>query len=160
MVMNFRNNYARLAESLLIEGEDEKAIKTLDKCMSEFPRDVIKFSYFAIPIIDLYLKLDEKEKGAEMLSIMIDDHLKEFKYLKEFKRGSGVSQNLNICGQVLGSLARVMQIHKLEDVSFDYSEKEGKYYLLGHASLSFFFFFFISAFSISPQSSLLSVFVS
>jgi len=130
MVMNFRNNYARLAESLLIKGENEKAIQTLDKCMSEFPREVIKFSYFAIPIIDLYLKLDEKEKGKEMLSLMIDDHLKEFKYLKEFKRGSGTAQNLNICGQVLGSLARVVQIHKLENNAFDYFEKEGSYFRL------------------------------
>ena len=36
MVMNFKNNYSRLAEALLFKGDTTKAIKTLDKCMSEF----------------------------------------------------------------------------------------------------------------------------
>ena len=59
---------------------------------------------------------------------MIDEYLKEYKYLKEFDRGSGISQNLSICGQVLGSLSRVLQIHKIEDISFTYSESNGLYY--------------------------------
>ena len=63
MVMNFRNNYSRLAESLYQKGENTKAITVLDKCMEEFPRDVVNLSYFAIPIIDLYYKLGETEKG-------------------------------------------------------------------------------------------------
>ena len=128
MVMNFRNNYARLAEALLQKGENKKAIETLDKCMFEFSNDVANFSYFSIPIIDIYFKLNEKEKGLEILSIMIDEYLKEYKYLKEFDSGSGLSQNLSICGQVLGSLSRVLQIHKVEDLTFTYSENNGLYY--------------------------------
>ena len=128
MVMNFRNNYARLAEALLQKGENKKAIETLDKCMFEFSKDVANFSYFSIPIIDIYFKLNEKQKGLEILAIMIDEYLKEYKYLKEFDRGSGISQNLSICGQVLGSLGRVLQIHKIEDITFTYSESNGLYY--------------------------------
>jgi hypothetical protein len=128
MVMNFRNNYSRLAESLFQKGDNEKAIETLDKCMFEFPRDVVNFSYFSIPIIDIYFKLDEQEKGSEILATMIDDYLTEYKYLKEFDSGSGLKQNLSICGQVLGSLSRVLQIHKVEDLTFTYSENTGVYY--------------------------------
>jgi len=128
MVMNFRNNYSRLAEALLQKGETDKAIETLDKCMSEFPRDVVNFSYFALPIIDIYYKLGEDEKGAAMLAVMIDDYLTEIKYLKEFDSGSRLKQNIGITGQVLGSLGRVIQAHRLEDISFTYSEQDGTYY--------------------------------
>ena len=86
MVMNFRNNYPRLAESLYQKGEKEKAIAVLDKCMAEFPRSVVNLSYFAIPIIDLYYKLGEKQKGDNLLASMINDHLIEMKYLKELQQ--------------------------------------------------------------------------
>ena len=128
MVMNFRNNYSRLAEALYQKGDTTKAIETLDKCIAEFPNDVVRLSYFALPIIDLYYKLGETEKGSKVLATMIDDNLTEIKYLKEFDRGSGLKQNISITGQVLGSLGRVIQIHKLEDLSYNYSEKDGTYY--------------------------------
>ena len=128
MVMNFRNNYSRLAEALYQKGDTTKAIETLDKCIAEFPNNVVRLSYFALPIIDLYYKLGETEKGSKVLATMIDDNLTEIKYLKEFDRGSGLKQNISITGQVLGSLGRVIQIHKLEDLSYNYSEEDGIYY--------------------------------
>ncbi|MDG2263928.1 MAG: tetratricopeptide repeat protein, partial [Flavobacteriales bacterium] len=128
MVMNFRNNYSRLAEALYQKGDTTKAIETLDKCIAEFPNDVVRLSYFALPIIDLYYKLGETQKGSKVLATMIDDNLTEIKYLKEFDRGSGLKQNISITGQVLGSLGRVIQIHKLEDLSYNYTEEDGIYY--------------------------------
>ena len=128
MVMNFRNNYSRLAEALFRKGDTARAIETLDKCMEEFPRDVVNLSYFALPIIDIYYKLGEDDKAKKILAVMIDDYLTEIKYLKEFEVGSGLKQNIGITGQVLSSLSRVIQIHKLEDLSFTYSDQEGIYY--------------------------------
>ena len=52
MVMNFRNNYSRLAESLFQKGDTAKAIQTLDKCMMEFPRDVVNLSHYSVSIIE------------------------------------------------------------------------------------------------------------
>jgi hypothetical protein len=117
-----------LAEALFQKGEQKKAIETLDKCMSEFPRDVVNLSYFSIPIIDIYFKLAQKEKGEKLLAIMMDDYLTEYKYLKAFDRGSGLKQNITICGQVLGSLSGVLQRHKVEDLTFTYSENNSVFY--------------------------------
>ena len=128
MVMNFRNNYSRLAESLYQKGEVKKAVSALDKCMQEFPSSVVSLSYFSIPIIDLYYKLGEKQKGNEILANMIDDQMTSIKYLKEFDSGSGLKQNIGITGQILNSLARVLQVHKLNDNSFRYFENNGIYY--------------------------------
>jgi len=128
MVMNFRNNYSRLAESLYQKEEKEKAIAVLDKCMDEFPGNVVNLSYFSIPIIDLYYKLGEVEKGNVVLAAMIENQLNTIKYLKEFDRGSGLKQEIGITGQVLSSLARLLQIHKLENSSYTYLNEEGTYY--------------------------------
>ena len=55
MVMNFRNNYARLAEALYQKGDSARALKRLNKCIKEFSNNVARYSYFSIPIIDIYL---------------------------------------------------------------------------------------------------------
>ena len=59
---------------------------------------------------------------------MIDDYLTEIKYLKAFDEKSGLKRNMQVTGQVLGSLARVLQIHKLEDSSFTYTDEDGVYF--------------------------------
>ena len=128
MVMNFRNNFSRLAESLYQKGESKKALQVLDKCMSEFPSSVVSLSYFSIPIIDLYYKLGAKERGDKFLANMIEDQMISIKYLKEFKPNSGLKQNIGITGQILNSLARVVQVHRLEDKSYTYLEDNGTYY--------------------------------
>ncbi len=128
MVMNFRNNYSRLAEALLAEGDTIRAVETITKCMSEFPRDVVKLSYFSIPIIDLYFKLGETKQGKEILAIMIEDYLKEYEYLKSFKSNTGLKQNINISRQVLNNLTRILSVYNLEDSSFNYYIADDKYY--------------------------------
>ena len=52
---------------------------------------------------------------------MIDDNLIELKYLKEFKKGSRLKQNIGITAQVLSSLGRIIQVHKLEDITYPVS---------------------------------------
>jgi hypothetical protein len=59
---------------------------------------------------------------------MINNQLTSIKYLKEFDSGSGLKQNIGITGQVLGSLRRVVQVHKLEDLSFTYTDEDGVYF--------------------------------
>ncbi|MDA9228192.1 DUF2723 domain-containing protein [Flavobacteriales bacterium] len=128
MVMNYRNNYARLAENLFSKGDTSRAIQVIDKCLSEFPREVVNLTYFTIPIIDLYYKAGEIQKGDALYARMIDDYLTEYKYLAEFEKGSGLKQNFNICGQVLGSLTRLTQVHRRNDNTFTYYEEDNKFY--------------------------------
>jgi len=172
MVMNFRNNYSRLAESLYQKGIqdiiaqldntisqkeklllakngvakfiketnlpkgtidstyldsiNQKAIAVLDACINEFPKNVVNLNYYTIPIIDLYYKLNQNEKGNKLLASMIDDQLTQIKYLKEFDRGSGVNMDINM--QVLQSLGQVVKVHKLEDPAYNYISENGIYY--------------------------------
>ena len=59
---------------------------------------------------------------------MIDEHLTKIKYLKEFDRGSGVNQEIQITSQVLGNLDRIIKRYRLEDPSYNYFEENSQYY--------------------------------
>ena len=63
MTMNLRNNFARLADQLISEGQKEKAIKALDKCMQVMPEKIIPYNFFMLPVAEAYYKAGETEKA-------------------------------------------------------------------------------------------------
>ncbi len=58
MTSNFRNNFGRLAESLLSAGKRDSAEKTLDKCMEEMPDATVPYNVFVIRLAELYYLCD------------------------------------------------------------------------------------------------------
>jgi hypothetical protein len=56
MTTNFRINFGRLAEDLLIEGRRDSAIKVLDKCVEVTPDKTIPYNYFMTKIAELYYR--------------------------------------------------------------------------------------------------------
>ena len=46
MVMNFRNNFARLAEALISNGKTDSALIALDKCVKEMPNTTAPFNIY------------------------------------------------------------------------------------------------------------------
>ena len=55
---------------------------------------------------------------------MIEDYMTELNYLKNFKSNSGLSQNKNICTQVIANLNRLVEIYALSDPTYNYSQNE------------------------------------
>ena len=49
--MNYRNNYARLAENLFLKGDTSRALEVIDRCIYEFPREVVNLTYFRILLL-------------------------------------------------------------------------------------------------------------
>ena len=128
MVMNFRNNYSRLAEALHQSGDNTRAIETLDKCLFEFPRETVNYSYFAIPIADIYLKAGAKEKGMKVLSDMSEDFMVEYKFFSNFSEKQTVKQNLSLSTQILASLYRLIQSNNLYQPDFNYINENDLFY--------------------------------
>lgn len=82
MTMNFRNNFARLATALYVEGKKDKAIKTLDKCVEVMPNNAIPYDFMMINICALYYTLAEKDKAFAILNTIKDRYTKELTYYK------------------------------------------------------------------------------
>lgn len=57
MTMNLRNNFGRLAESLLQEGKRDSAMKVLDKCVQEMPDKTIPYNIMMIRIAEMYYQV-------------------------------------------------------------------------------------------------------
>jgi hypothetical protein len=127
MIMNFRNNYARLAESLFVLDRKEDAIAVLDKCVREMPNTTAPFNVYAFPLVNTYYRLGEKEKGNKILAQMIETFLDEFNYINAIKDKGGLNRNLQIAGSVLSNISRLIQSFQLANVSYEYSEIGGKY---------------------------------
>lgn len=59
--------FGRLATGLANEGDSEKALKVLDKCMEVLPAENVPMDYSALTIGELYLALGESTKGDDVL---------------------------------------------------------------------------------------------
>jgi hypothetical protein len=57
MTMNFRNNFARLAEKLLEEGKRDSALTALNKCLEVMPDKTVPYNVFVIRLAEMYYKV-------------------------------------------------------------------------------------------------------
>lgn len=80
MLINFRNNFGRLAHECIAEGDTVKAKAALDKCMEVMPAEVARYDYFMIPVIEGYYKIGETAKANEFLSALSDITEEELRY--------------------------------------------------------------------------------
>ena len=68
MCMNFRNNFARLAKTMVKDlGDKKRALLLLDRCMEIMPKEKVPYNYFTISIADGYYNAGNTEKGDEIL---------------------------------------------------------------------------------------------
>ena len=128
MVMNFRNNFARLADALISKGREKEALAVLDKCVEEMPNTTAPFNLYAFPIVNTYYKLKQSEKGNVILAQMIETFLAEFNYINALKDKGGLNQNIQIAGSVLSNISRLIQNFNLADMSYEYSENGEGYF--------------------------------
>ncbi|MDQ3050196.1 MAG: DUF2723 domain-containing protein [Bacteroidota bacterium] len=54
MTMNLRNNFSRLAETLLSEGKRDSALTVLNKCLEMMPDKTVPYNIMMIRIIEIY----------------------------------------------------------------------------------------------------------
>ena len=61
-----RNNFVRLASTLLTEGRTEMAVEVLDKAMEAMPSPRIPHNLFSLFMMDVYYEAGEFEKGDQI----------------------------------------------------------------------------------------------
>ncbi len=81
MLINYRNNFGRLASRCIEEGDTLRAKAALDKVMEVAPGEVAPFDYFMVPLIEGYYRIGEEEVAGEyldLLSRVTEDELRYF----------------------------------------------------------------------------------
>jgi len=85
MCMNFRNNFSRLADDYIRKGENEKAIKTLNRCLEVMPEKLVPYNFFMIPIAESFYKLEQYEQGNNIVRSLVNTYHEDLKYYLTFR---------------------------------------------------------------------------
>jgi hypothetical protein len=86
MMMNIRNTFNRLAESLVAEGQNDKATKVLDRCVELIPHKVVPYNYFSMMMSETYFKAGQTEKGKEIINTMMTSYKEQLDYFFLLKK--------------------------------------------------------------------------
>ena len=69
-IIQARYMFARLAQVMITDGKNEKAIEVLDKMFELFPDEKMPLTYDSFPAVELYYRVNETEKANELIKIM------------------------------------------------------------------------------------------
>ncbi|REJ82959.1 MAG: DUF2723 domain-containing protein [Bacteroidetes bacterium] len=154
MTTNFRINFSRLAEELLLEGKRDSAIKVLDKCVEVMPDKTVPYNFFMTKIAELYYRcagefgrmdttqLSEAEKSrnqeliakanaiSERIVDIYSDNMNYYLSLKGTKHFKFIeqemSQALYIMQAMTGTLKQTSQKELAEKTEKTFMEMAGK----------------------------------
>ncbi|MFQ3577233.1 MAG: hypothetical protein SNJ77_12435, partial [Cytophagales bacterium] len=104
--LNLRNSFYRLAVEFYNEGNLEKSKEVIDFCFKKMPDKAIFYDAYCTQFVQLYFKLNEKEKAIKMAELMAKRANEELIYYKEKDRGNyEVRTNMYILN-TLSSIAK------------------------------------------------------
>lgn len=84
MCSNLRNNFSRLAFALAYENKMDSAVKVCDRCIEVMPNENVPFDKMMIPILDVYYRAKQYEKGNQLAGILLDRCEQEILYFSRF----------------------------------------------------------------------------
>ncbi len=79
-IRNYRSNFARLTTELIKEGDNERALKVLDRCMEVLPEETVPYDFFMVPIMEGYYRVGEIEKANAISQRLADIALHDLKF--------------------------------------------------------------------------------
>lgn len=114
MTMNFRNNFVRLAEALIREGDFERAENVIDRCLEVMPNEAIPFNYFNLPMAEVYYKIGKEEKAKEIVSILTDSYFNELEYYNKVddKILNKLQREYQLANQIVSNLYSITTKYK------------------------------------------------
>ncbi len=125
----FRNTFRRLAEALVAEGDNQRAIEVLDRAMEVMPQHNIPYGYFTMLLAEVYYNAGAPEKGEEIFTRMVELEEQNLRYYYSFS-GNRARRLESSKQESLIVVQRITQLSKLfgqEDLA-QKAEKVFDYY--------------------------------
>lgn len=117
MMMNIRNNFNRLAESLIAEGKKDSAIEVLDRNLELIPHSIVPFNYFSQEIADNYFAAGATEKGKNILMDIFSTYREQLDYY--------LSLDADLMVSVDAEIQRILYfMREMSMISMKYGETE------------------------------------
>jgi len=112
MTTNLRLQFSNLSTALIEEGDDERAIKTLDKSIAVMPDKNVPFTRVLLPSIENYYRLGEFDKANELTELMFDRFEEELAYLMSLDdvNGYSVKEDMQINNYMLQRFSQLTNV--------------------------------------------------
>lgn len=115
---NFRNIFYRLAMELVREGNKEKAIKVLDRCMEVMPNSTVPYDVFVVRLIEAYYAAGDSAKANALAKQMIDINAEKAKYYLSFKNKRNlVKQELEDNMQIMTYITQIVEMNQQAELA-------------------------------------------
>lgn len=103
MTNNLRLQFANLADQLIQDGDEERALNVLDKAVEVMPHHNVPFDRLMIPILEGYYQIGEDEKATDIAMMLFDRYAEDFEYYLTFDAAQALSirQELQIAYMVI-----------------------------------------------------------
>jgi hypothetical protein len=129
MLINFRDNFCRLAEALWAEGKSDSAKRVLDRCVELLPASLAPHNFFSLPLVDLYYKLNQPEKAGKMaleIADMAQAQLEYFQKLnKRFPTEGDYEKRLDY--YLLSQLSSITSTNNKKEMAKDFEDRLNRF---------------------------------
>lgn len=126
---NLRNLFYRLATKLVEEGDKEKALKVLDKCLVVMPEKNVPYDVFVVRLAEAYYGAEAIDKGNALIREVAKVYTERYNYFATFRKNGkgGASQNeIEECSQILGYCQQVAEFHKQDALAKELKDGQAK----------------------------------
>ncbi len=129
-VIRARLNYARLAIALSGNGEKEKALEVLDRCMEALPLNKIQYDPYIGNLIEAYFEAGNPDKALQMVSDMRDHYYEEMDYFlsQDDYLVKSAEYNIQLALQNLSAAASSCLSNGEVDIATEISQELNTYY--------------------------------
>jgi tetratricopeptide (TPR) repeat protein len=115
LTYNLRTIYGRLANKLIQEGDNERAIAVCDRAMEIMPVEKFGYDYFIFGLIEAYFKAGNTETGLKLANGFADTLDEELAYYGQFKgkKKREINQEVQSAAQFYQMLLQLTQQYKV-----------------------------------------------
>jgi len=125
MLMNMKNNFARLANALIHEKKRDSAIVVLDKAIELMPNNRVPYNYYNLLIAEAYYRAEATGKANEIIKIVADKTGEEINYYfslpKKFQNDLGKDRERSLA--MAQEILRLTKLYKQEELFEEINSK-------------------------------------
>jgi len=130
-VIKMRNNFSRLAETLLAQGKRDSAVIVLDRCVELTPHEKVPYDIFMIGIIENYYKAGEVDKANEIIRKYNEITANELSYYYSLsgKFTQSIDYDKRVALQILQEMVRVTKNNNQTELADELEKQFNDFYL-------------------------------
>jgi tetratricopeptide (TPR) repeat protein len=129
MMMNIRNNFNRLAESLIQEGKKDSAIKVLNRSLELIPNNIVPYNYFSLQLAGDLMAAGNTEKGKQIVGEIYQTFKDKMDYFLSLdpKYIASIDEEMQRSLYFIRELGMISTRYKLDDLSKEITDSFNGY---------------------------------